>query len=87
VHFPHAPLTRQSGSALDEHGSVTPVPLSPSQTTHAFVAASQTGVAAAHVLETTHCSHLPAFGPVVAQIVERHTVVPSPAVQGPSPFR
>jgi hypothetical protein len=71
---------------LDEQASVAPVPLSPLQMTHESVVGSQTGVAAAQVLETTHCSHLPAFGPVVAQIVERQTTVPSPAVHGPSPF-
>jgi hypothetical protein len=74
------------GAKVDEQGSVTLVPLSPLQTTHVSVVPSQTGSAAGHVPEATHCSHLPAFGPVVAQIVERHTTVPSPAVQGPSPF-
>ena len=87
VHTEQTPVARtQYGVVVEEHGLVTPVPLSPLQPTHVFVVGSQTGVVAVHVLERTHCSHLPALGPVVAQIIERHTVVPSPALQGPSPF-
>jgi len=85
THFPHVPPVHV-GFALEEHGSVVEVPLSPLQTTHVFVVASQTGVRAEQVVADTHWTQSPLSGPLVAQIVERQTVPPFPLVHGPSPF-
>jgi hypothetical protein len=76
----------QYGAPVDEHGSVVAIPLSPLQPTQELVVGSQTGVIPLHVLLEVHWTQRPASGPLVAQIVERQTVVPSPALHGPSPF-
>ena len=52
---------------------------------HALVVL-QCGAVEGHWESVTHASHLPMFGPVVAQMVERHTDPAVEPVQGPSPF-
>jgi hypothetical protein len=86
VQVPQVPLAPQKGSALVGHASVVLAPSSPLQTTHVFDVPSQTGVAVAQVALETQASHLPAFGPVVAQIVDRHTTGPVEDVHVGSPL-
>ena len=68
------------------HASGVPEPVSPLQGEHLFVVASQIGALPMHCELSVHCSQSPMFGPVVAQIVERHTAAPFAPEQGPSPF-
>jgi hypothetical protein len=86
MHLPHAPLDAQYGPAAVGHASLAVDPLSPLQATHALDVMSQIGVLPLHCESIAHASQSPAFGPLVAQIVERHTVDPFAIVQGPSPF-
>ena len=53
--------------------------------THVFVVGSHCRFDM-HWVDVVHPSHFPALGPVVAQIVERQTVMPLAPVHGPSPF-
>jgi hypothetical protein len=52
--------------------------------TQRLAVASQSGVAPEHVASSTHSTHHPAFGPLVAHTPERHTLAVS-AVHGPPP--
>lgn len=54
--------------------------------TQVLVVVLQTGVAPEHCESIEHPTQVPAFGPEVAQMVERHTLSPLPALQGPSPL-
>jgi hypothetical protein len=54
--------------------------------TQTFLLVSQTDVGAEQSASALHCSHLPAFAPVVVQCVERQTRAPFVSVHGPSPF-
>jgi tagatose-1,6-bisphosphate aldolase non-catalytic subunit AgaZ/GatZ len=54
--------------------------------TQVLVVMLQYGVGAEHCESMVQASQLPWLGPVVAQIVDRHTTSPSVPVQGPSPL-
>ena len=54
--------------------------------TQVLVVVLHAGVAPLHCALVVHATQRPVFGPVVAQIVDRHSVAPLDPVQGPSPF-
>jgi len=54
--------------------------------TQVLVVVLQTGVAPEHWESMMHPAQVPAVGPVVAQIPDRHTAAPSAPVHGPSPL-
>jgi hypothetical protein len=86
VQAPHAPVAVQYGLAVPGHASVAVVPSSPLHAAHVFDVESHTGVIPEQVLLVAHATHLPTFGPVLAQMPERQTTETVPAVHTPSPF-
>jgi hypothetical protein len=86
---PESPLQATQVSLVESQTGVLPVQavaLVAEHCTQVLVVASQAGVGLEQSASVLHASHLPLFGPVVAQWVERHTVAPFIAVQLPSPL-
>jgi hypothetical protein len=85
-----APLSPSHGSQLDEAASHTGVApehwLELRQPTHKPLLVLHTGVVPEHCESSAQPAHTPGLEPLLAQTVERQTVLASAAVHGPSPF-
>lgn len=86
---PLSPLHAVHVLAVVLQSGVTPthaVAFVPVHCTQVLVVVLHAGVTPEQFASPLQRSHLPVFGPVVAQMIERHTTPPFAPVHGPSPF-